>query len=43
VNATAPYSNYLNYAIYAAIAIAVGLFVAKRLRRRGAHQPTGTA
>jgi membrane protein DedA with SNARE-associated domain len=37
------YSNYLNYAIYAAIAIAVGLFVVKRLRRRGAHQPTGTA
>jgi membrane protein DedA with SNARE-associated domain len=35
------YSNYLNYAIYAAIAIAVGLFVVKRLRRRGAHQPTG--
>jgi membrane protein DedA with SNARE-associated domain len=37
------YSNYLNYAIYAAIAIAVGLFVVERLRRRGAHQPTGTA
>lgn len=37
------YSNYLNYAIYAAIAIVVGLFVVKRLRRRGAHQPTGTA
>jgi membrane protein DedA with SNARE-associated domain len=37
------YSNYLNYAIYAAIAIAVGLFVVKRLRRRGAHQPNGTA
>jgi membrane protein DedA with SNARE-associated domain len=37
------YSNYLNYAIYAAIAIGVGLFVVKRLRRRGAHQPTGTA
>lgn len=37
------YSNYLNYAIYAAIAIAVGLFVVKRLRRRGAHQPTETA
>lgn len=37
------YSDYLNYAIYAAIAIAVGLFVVKRLRRRGAHQPTGTA
>jgi membrane protein DedA with SNARE-associated domain len=36
------YSNYLNYAIYAAIAVAVGLFVTKRLRRRGAHQPSGT-
>jgi membrane protein DedA with SNARE-associated domain len=30
------YSNYLNYAIYAAIAVAVGLFVVKRLRRRAA-------
>jgi membrane protein DedA with SNARE-associated domain len=36
------YSNYLNYAIYAAIAVAVGLFVVKRLRRRGARQPSGT-
>ena len=35
------YSNYLNYAIYAAIAIAVGLFVVKRLRRRGAHSRLG--
>ena len=36
------YSSYLNYAIYAAIAVAVGLFVVKRLRRRGAHQPSRT-
>jgi membrane protein DedA with SNARE-associated domain len=36
------YSNYLNYVIYAAIAVAVGLFVVKRLRRRGARQPSGT-
>jgi membrane protein DedA with SNARE-associated domain len=36
------YSNYLNYAIYAAIALAVGLFVVKRLRRRGANQPSGS-
>jgi membrane protein DedA with SNARE-associated domain len=36
------YSSYLNYAIYAVVAVAVGLFVVKRLRRRGAHQPSGT-
>lgn len=36
------YSNYLNYAIYAAIAVAVGLFVVKRLRRRRADQPSGS-
>ena len=36
------YSNYLNYAIYAAIAVVVGMFVVKRLRRRGARQPSGT-
>jgi membrane protein DedA with SNARE-associated domain len=28
------YSNYLNYAIYAAILVAVGLFALKRVRRR---------
>lgn len=28
------YSDYLNYAIYAAFAVAVGVFVRKRLRRR---------
>jgi membrane protein DedA with SNARE-associated domain len=36
------YSNYLNYAIYAAIAVAVGTFVVKRLRRREARQPSRT-
>jgi membrane protein DedA with SNARE-associated domain len=36
------YSNYLNYAIYAAIAVAIGVFVVKRVRRRGAHQPSRT-
>lgn len=36
------YSNYLNYAIYAAIVVAVGLFVVRRLRRRGANQPSGS-
>jgi membrane protein DedA with SNARE-associated domain len=30
------YSNYLNYAIYAAIVVAVGLFALKRVRRRRA-------
>jgi membrane protein DedA with SNARE-associated domain len=30
------YSNYLNYAIYAAILVAVGLFALKRVRRRRA-------
>jgi membrane protein DedA with SNARE-associated domain len=30
------YSNYLNYAIYAAILVAVGLFAFKRVRRRRA-------
>ena len=30
------YSNYLNYAIYAAVLIAVGLFALKRVRRRRA-------
>jgi membrane protein DedA with SNARE-associated domain len=28
------YSDYINYAIYAAFAVAVGLFVRRRLRRR---------
>jgi membrane protein DedA with SNARE-associated domain len=30
------YSNYLNYAIYAAILVAIGLFALKRIRRRRA-------
>jgi membrane protein DedA with SNARE-associated domain len=31
------YSNYLNYAIYAAILVAVGMFTLKRVRRRRAR------
>jgi membrane protein DedA with SNARE-associated domain len=32
------YSNYLNYALYAAIAVAIGMFIVKRLRRRRAQR-----
>jgi len=36
------YSDYLNYAIYAALAVTLGLFVRRRLRRgrRTPHEPT---
>jgi membrane protein DedA with SNARE-associated domain len=34
------YSDYINYAIYAAFAVAVGVFVRRRLRRRR-HEDTG--